>query len=114
MRPLKIRQMNQTVQRLRRSTRPIAFKILRAGFIASVLAFCIGMVLTNDARILFMRIFMVFFSLSLTGFVVHFALIATDESLHRHYGTAIWMLLLVVGFIWIIQSCIRGAINGLK
>jgi len=52
---------------------------------------------------------MAVFSLSLVGFVVHFAFIAADETQHRHYVTALWMLLWVAGFVWVIQSCIRGA-----
>jgi hypothetical protein len=45
---------------------------------------------------------------------MHYAFIVADEMLRRQYGTALFMSVVIAGFVWVIQSCIRGIIDYYK
>ncbi len=111
---LTIDLMIRSIKKLRMLTKPLAFRVLRLGFFASLLSFCFGLFLTDEGRAWALRFGTVFFALSLVGFVIHFSFIALDETQNKNFGTAIWMVAWVLGFAWIIQSCIRGTVLLLK
>ena len=50
------------------------------------------------------------FILILAGWGTHYGFIVMDEVMRHKYGMAVFMLAVIVGFVWVIQTCIRGMI----
>ena len=105
--------MSQEVHRLRLATRPIAFRVLRGGCWAGVVAAVFCIFTTGTLRGIGIRAFGICFAAAVSGLLIHFALITADEWRKRDYLTFGWMLLWTALQGLIIFLGLRIAIIGL-
>lgn len=83
--------MWRKIHNFRVAAKPIAFRICRYGLIGAVVSFAAAAALTQESRIILLRCFGIFFSISLSGFFIYFAAFALDEAGRKRYGTVLWM-----------------------
>jgi hypothetical protein len=100
------------IKRMREASKDWAYHTSRGGLVGFAFSF-LAIVLLSDQpyQIWAVRGCFVFFACILFAWSVHYAFIGIDELLRRNYGITFFMMAAIVGFGWVIQSCIRGMIH---
>ncbi len=101
---------HRKIQTLRRDSKRWAYLISQGCLVAAVFCFVGIVAFSEPLRVWSMRGFFLAFILILVGWGTHYGFIVLDEVMRRQYGMALFMSAVIAGFVWIIQSCVRGMI----
>ena len=102
---------HRKIQTLRRGTQRWACQVSWGCLVAGFLCFLGIVVVPDSLRVWPVRGFFLSFILILLAWATHYAFIVWDEAMHRKYRVAVFISVVIVGFGWVIQSCVRGMIH---
>lgn len=99
------------IQTLRKDSIKWAYLISKICIVVGALCFVGFAVLSESLRIWPARVFVAAFMFDLLAWVTHYAFIVLDEFIHRQYWVAFFMSVVIAGFGWVVQSCVRWIIS---
>jgi hypothetical protein len=105
--------MHLNVHRFRQVTKPFAFRVFRWGVWAGMASAVFCVVTSGAFRAWGVRAFGICFAMTVSGFLIHFALVTMDEWRKRDYLTCVWMFFWTLLQAFIIFIGVRVAVFGL-